>query len=78
MIPVLDARPGLAGQPRGKIARSSANRLLPTPRMFAPGGVRSTWVALGVSAQTALRWHRAWVVGDRETLVGAGRAGRMR
>jgi hypothetical protein len=35
-------------------------------------------VALGVSAQTALRWHRAWVEGDRETLVGAGRAGRMR
>jgi transposase len=30
-------------------------------------------VVLGVSAQTASRWHRAW---RRDTLGGAGRAGR--
>jgi transposase len=33
---------------------------------------------LGVSAQTASRWCRAWVDGGREALVGAGRAGRAR
>jgi hypothetical protein len=53
--------------------------LLLMPRMFARGRRQvDVVVALGVSAQTALRWHRAWVEGDRETLVGAGRAGRMR
>lgn len=34
--------------------------------------------ALGVSAQTASRWHQAWLEGGREALDGAGRAGRMR
>ena len=47
--------------------------------MFARGRRQvDVMVALGVSAQTALRWHRASVEGDRETLVGADRAGRMR
>jgi transposase len=32
---------------------------------------------LGVSAQTASRWYRAWEQGGRQALVGAGRAGRM-
>lgn len=32
---------------------------------------------LGVSQQTASKWHRAWVAGGREALAGAGRAGRM-
>jgi hypothetical protein len=32
------------------------------PRMFARGRRQvDVVVALGVSAQTALRWHRAWV-----------------
>ncbi|WP_190816368.1 helix-turn-helix domain-containing protein [Saccharopolyspora pogona] len=34
--------------------------------------------ALGVSAQTVSKWYRAWSVGGREALAGAGRAGRMR
>jgi hypothetical protein len=32
---------------------------------------------LGVSAQTASRWHRDWLTGGKEALAGAGRAGRM-
>lgn len=35
-------------------------------------------VVLGVSAQTASRWHKAWSVGGCEALIGAGRAGRRR
>lgn len=35
-------------------------------------------VELGVSAQTASRWHKAWSAGGREALTGAGRAGRRR
>jgi transposase len=34
-------------------------------------------VELGVSAQTASRWHRDWLAGGREALAGAGRAGRI-
>ncbi len=41
--------------------------------MFARGRRQvDVVVALGVSAQTASRWHRASVEGDRETLVGGG------
>ena len=35
-------------------------------------------VELGVSAQTASRWYRAWAEGGRAALAGAGRAGRVR
>jgi transposase len=35
-------------------------------------------VELGVSAQTASRWYRAWSAGGRQALAGAGRAGRLR
>jgi transposase len=35
-------------------------------------------VELGVSAQTASRWHQAWSAGGRQALAGAGRAGRLR
>lgn len=31
---------------------------------------------LEVSAQTASRWHKAWVEGGRDALAGVGRAGR--
>jgi transposase len=34
-------------------------------------------VELGVSAQTASRWYRAWSAGGRQALVGTGRAGRL-
>jgi transposase len=47
--------------------------------MFARGKRQvDVVVELGVSAQTASRWHRAWVAEGRKGLVGAGRAGRMR
>jgi len=41
-------------------------------------GARQVDVAreLGVSAQTASRWYRAWCDGGRPALTGAGRAGR--
>ncbi|MFF0146901.1 transposase [Amycolatopsis sulphurea] len=32
---------------------------------------------LGVSAQTASRWYRAWAGGGRPALAGTGRAGRL-
>lgn len=32
--------------------------------------------ALGVSPQTASRWHRSWQEGGRQALAGIGRAGR--
>jgi transposase len=34
--------------------------------------------ALGVSAQTASRWHRDWLAGGKQALAGADRAGRQR
>jgi transposase len=46
-------------------------------RMFDRGKRQVDVVAeLGVSAQTASRWYRAWQTGGREALTGAGRAGR--
>jgi len=48
-------------------------------RLFARGKRQvDVVVALGVSAQTASRWHAVWLAGGREGLVGAGRAGRVR
>ena len=45
--------------------------------MFARGKRQVDVVtALGVSAQTASRWYRAWVEEGRSGLAGAGRAGR--
>jgi transposase len=47
--------------------------------MFARGKRQvDVVVELGVSAQTASRWYRAWQEGGREALAGAGRAGRAR
>jgi transposase len=48
-------------------------------RMFARGERQVDVVkALGVTAQTASRWYRAWLEGGQEGLTGAGRAGRRR
>jgi transposase len=45
--------------------------------LFEAGGRQVDVVAeLGVSAQTASRWHRAWREGGREALTGAARLGR--
>jgi len=47
--------------------------------MFARGKRQvDVGVELGVSAQTASRWYRAWAEGGRAALAGAGRAGRTR
>lgn len=47
--------------------------------MFARGKRQvDVVIKLGVSAQTASRWHRAWVEDGRKGLAGAGRAGRVR
>jgi len=47
--------------------------------MFEHGRRQVDVVAeLGVSAQTASRWHRAWAERGRDGLAGAGRAGRPR
>lgn len=47
--------------------------------MFARGKRQVDVVTgLGVSAQTASRWHRAWSERGRDGLAGAGRAGRRR
>ena len=47
--------------------------------MFARGKPQVDVVTkLGVSPQTASRWHRAWVAEGRKGLAGAGRAGRVR
>jgi transposase len=47
--------------------------------MFARGKRQvDVVVELGVSAQTASRWYRAWSEGGRAALRGAGRAGRRR
>jgi transposase len=48
-------------------------------QMFARGKRQVDVVtALGVSAQTASRWHRLWLDGGRAGLTGAGRVGRAR
>jgi transposase len=47
--------------------------------MFAKGKRQIDVVSeLGVSAQTASRWYRAWAESGRGGLAGAGRAGRAR
>lgn len=48
-------------------------------KMFDQGKRQVDVVAeLGVSAQTASRWHQAWASGGQQALTGTGRAGRMR
>ncbi len=54
-------------------------RRLRAAQMFEQGKRQAdVVVALGVSAQTASRWFRAWRAAGREGLAGAGRAGRKR
>jgi transposase len=54
-------------------------RRLQAAAMFERGKRQADVVTeLGVSAQTASRWHRAWLEAGREGLAGAGRAGRRR
>jgi transposase len=54
-------------------------RRLQAAELFARGRRQVDVVTeLGVSAQTASRWYRAWAEGGRAALIGAGRAGRTR
>jgi transposase len=55
------------------------DRRMAAADMFA-AGKRQVDVAdtLGVSAQTASRWHQMFLAGGKQGLVGAGRAGRLR
>jgi len=54
-------------------------RRLQAAAMFERGKRQADVAAeLGVSAQTASRWHRAWLEAGRDGLAGAGRAGRRR
>jgi transposase len=56
-----------------------ADRRLQAAEMFERGKRQADVVmALGVSAQTASRWYRAWQERGRAGLAGAGRAGRRR
>jgi transposase len=58
--------------------KTLAARLLQAAGMFEHGRRQVDVVAeLGVSAQTASRWHRAWAARGRAGLAGAGRAGRV-
>jgi transposase len=55
------------------------DRRMAAAEMFRQGKRQVDVVSeLGVSAQTASRWHRAWRDGGRAALAGAGRAGRLR
>jgi transposase len=54
-------------------------RRMKAAEMFARGKRQvDVGTALGVSAQTASRWYRAWQEQGRAGLAGAGRAGRTR
>src|SRR5690349_1511335 len=58
---------------------SLRERRMQAARMFARGERQVDVVkGLGVTAQTASRWYRAWLEGGQEGLAGAGRAGRRR
>jgi transposase len=61
----------------GRDFEALRQRRMQAARMF-DRGARQVDVAweLGVSAQTASRWYRAWCDGGRRALIGAGRAGR--
>jgi transposase len=68
---------------KGKRSRGSrdfgvlAQRRMRAVDMFEAGKRQvDVVVGLGVSAQTASRWHKAWVTGGRGALSGVGRAGR--
>jgi transposase len=75
-----NAQPRPAGQVRARrdFAGLKARRG-EAAGMFARGKRQVDVVtALGVSAQTAWRWYRAWQEQGRDGLAGAGRAGRRR
>jgi transposase len=55
------------------------DRRMAAADLFARGKRQVDVVSkLGVSAQTASRWHRIFLAEGRKGLAGAGRAGRLR
>jgi transposase len=74
----VQARGGIRVRPRRDFEGLAARRLR-AAEMFARGKRQVDVVTeLGVSAQTASRWYRAWSERGRDGLAGAGRAGRRR
>jgi transposase len=77
---VLAVREPVAGRvrPRRDFAALTARRMRAAD-MFDRGKRQvDVVIELGVSAQAASRWHRAWQERGRAGLAGAGRAGRRR
>jgi transposase len=71
-------RRGRRVRPRRDFEALTARRMQ-AAEMFARGKRQVDVVTeLGVSAQTASRWHRAFAERGRDGLAGAGRAGRRR
>ncbi|MGH3504867.1 MAG: winged helix-turn-helix domain-containing protein [Nocardioidaceae bacterium] len=72
-------RSGTRGQvPQRRDPQALKKRRMAAARMFARGKRQVDVVTkLGVSAQTASRWHKAFLAEGKEGLAGAGRAGRL-
>ena len=71
-------RSGAKVRPRRDM-QALKDRRLAAADMFARGKRQVDVVSeLGVSAQTASRWHRTFLAEGRAGLAGAGRAGRLR
>ncbi|WP_271189192.1 winged helix-turn-helix domain-containing protein [Dactylosporangium matsuzakiense] len=61
----------------GRDVDALRERRMRAVELFEAGRRQADVVAeLGVSAQTASRWHRAWLDGGRDALAGAARLGR--
>ena len=71
------SRPEAASEPTGQDLASLERRRLRAGRMFDRGSTQAEVVrALGVSRQSASRWHGAWVEGGSAALASSGKRGR--
>jgi transposase len=71
------SRPEAPSEPAGQDLASLERRRLRAGRMFDRGSTQAEVVrALGVSRQSASRWHRAWVEGGSAALASSGKRGR--
>ena len=85
-MPARSRSTGKAGKSRGRKATAQrrdfealTERRMRAAEMFRAGKRQvDVAAALGVSAQTASRWHRDWLAGGKQALAGADRAGRKR
>jgi transposase len=70
-------RPEAPAAPVGQDLASLERRRLRAARMFDRGSTQAEVVrALGVSRQSASRWHRAWAEGGSAALASSGKRGR--